>query len=233
MPWFKVDDGLADHPKTVLAGNAAMGLWVKAGAWSAKHLTDGFVPSHMVQVLGTKGQASTLVACGLWSASPDGFQFGDWSEYQPSKESVEAERLAARERMANVRAARKGVRANNTRSSEEVRLTRPVPSQPDPLTTTTGALKRGTRIPDPFNLTPEMRQWAATEAPGADITRETVKFVNYWRSKTRDATKLDWPATWRNWLLNADERKPAQKLTPSQRAQQTMNLGIELKGIEA
>jgi len=43
MPWFKVDDTLAFHAKVVAAGNAAMGLWVRAGAHSMQQLTDGFI----------------------------------------------------------------------------------------------------------------------------------------------------------------------------------------------
>ena len=41
MTWFRVDDTLAMHPKVYAAGNAAMGLWVRAGAWSMQQLTDG------------------------------------------------------------------------------------------------------------------------------------------------------------------------------------------------
>ena len=59
MPWFKVDDNLAFHHKVVAAGNAAMGLWVRAGAMCAQQLTDGFVPDHMVNTLGSKALAGT------------------------------------------------------------------------------------------------------------------------------------------------------------------------------
>lgn len=33
MTWFKVDDGFYDHPKVDQLPNAAVGLWVKCGAW--------------------------------------------------------------------------------------------------------------------------------------------------------------------------------------------------------
>lgn len=66
--------------------------------------------------------------------------------------------------------------------------------------------KRGTRIPDDFAVTVEMVTWAKTNAPNVDGKRETEKFINYWRAKTgAQATKLDWPATWRNWLMTAQE----------------------------
>jgi len=66
--------------------------------------------------------------------------------------------------------------------------------------------KRGTRIPDDFKVTPDMVAWATERVPHVDGRRETEKFTNYWRAKTRDATKLDWAATWRNWMLNAADR---------------------------
>jgi hypothetical protein len=63
---------------------------------------------------------------------------------------------------------------------------------------------KGTRLPEPFNLTKEMRAYAAEKRPNLDVLEETEKFTNYWRAKTgRDATKLDWLATWQNWILNA------------------------------
>lgn len=64
--------------------------------------------------------------------------------------------------------------------------------------------KRGSRIPDDFHVTSDMVTWAKANAPNVDGRRETEKFINYWRSKTGSgATKLDWPATWRNWMLTA------------------------------
>lgn len=64
--------------------------------------------------------------------------------------------------------------------------------------------KKGRRLPDPFLLTAEMRQWAKERRPEIDPALETEKFANYWRAKTgKDATKLDWRLTWNNWILSA------------------------------
>lgn len=42
-----------------------------------------------------------------------------------------------------------------------------------------------------------------------DIEREAAKFRDYWLAKTgQGATKLDWAATWRNWVRNAPRRPP-------------------------
>jgi hypothetical protein len=64
MPWFRVDDNLAFHAKAIAAGNAAMGLWVRAGAWAMQQLTDGEIPRHMAQQMGTRGEIKRLVDSG-------------------------------------------------------------------------------------------------------------------------------------------------------------------------
>lgn len=89
MPWFKVDDRLSLHPKVMAAGNVAMGLWVRAGSWSAAHLTDGFIPATLLASFGAKrSHADALVKAGLWQVEPDGYRFRDWLDYQPSAHDV-------------------------------------------------------------------------------------------------------------------------------------------------
>lgn len=136
MTWFRVDDNLAMHPKAIAAGNAALGLWVRAGSWCGQQLTDGFVPKAVAASLGTSAQAKALVDAGLWTKVDGGWQFHDWTERQPTRVHVETERDKARERMANLRRGSGDVRPNtppnDDRTSDDVRLPRPVPSRPSP-----------------------------------------------------------------------------------------------------
>lgn len=95
MTWFKVDDNLALHPKVLAAGNAAMGLWVRAGAWSSAQLTDGYIPAEIVAVLGgKKADVDRLVNAGLWSREKQGYQFHDWLDRNPSSTEVKQGRDA-------------------------------------------------------------------------------------------------------------------------------------------
>lgn len=74
--------------------------------------------------------------------------------------------------------------------------------------------KRGSRIPVDFAVDQAMVAWAREHAPNIDGRRETEKFIDYWQSKTgKDATKLDWVATWRNWMRQAEERLPKRRST--------------------
>jgi hypothetical protein len=72
---------------------------------------------------------------------------------------------------------------------------RPAPSSP----------KRGTRLPADWQLPKTWGEWAQTERPDwtdDDIRRVALAFRNHWVAKAgRDATKLDWLATWQNWVL--------------------------------
>lgn len=100
MTWFKVDDTLAFHAKAIAAGNAAMGLWVRAGSWSAQQLTDGFIPAHVAAALGTPEEAAALVQVSLWDMGDTGFQFHQWTDAdrQPLREDVERRREAWRQK---------------------------------------------------------------------------------------------------------------------------------------
>lgn len=99
MPWFKVDDSFYDHPKVFDAPDCAVALWVRAGTWSARNLTDGFVPARLPARLCDDPDVAVreLIARGLWSRSKGGYQFHDWSVYQPTR----SEAIAARDRMAS------------------------------------------------------------------------------------------------------------------------------------
>lgn len=83
---------------------------------------------------------------------------------------------------------------------------------PEPKTTVSKpkeTVKRATRLPDDFELTPERRLVAEAETLPAE--RTFAKFVNYWRSVSGSRSrKLDWDATWRNWCMTeADRFRPA------------------------
>lgn len=85
--WFKVDDSFHSHPKSTAASLEALGLWTVCGSWSGDHLTDGFVPDHMIRIL-ARGQAQLadeLVAAGLWRRTKGGYRFHQWDERNPTK----------------------------------------------------------------------------------------------------------------------------------------------------
>lgn len=234
IPWFKIDDGFHGHPKVVELDLEAVGLWTLAGTWCADYLTDGAIGIKTIRRLGgDKDLAQTLVDAGLWLEDDEGYQFKDWEDYQPLKEQVEAERAAAQERMRQVRAKKKGVRPNTSRtdpersgeqtpkfgrSSENVRVTptqsQPDPARPDPTSSPNGEetpRKRGSRLPEGWHPSPESLAKARTEAPDVDHQREHAVFVDYWAAQPgQKGVKQEWDATWRNWMRRAQKDHDAR-----------------------
>lgn len=92
----------------------------------------------------------------------------------------------------------------------------PPPLNPPPLTPPltppepSGNRQRGSsprptarkRCPEEFQVTEDLRTWAAANAPGVDVEAQTAAFRDY---EFRNG-KTDWAATWRNWMRKA---KPA------------------------
>jgi hypothetical protein len=66
---------------------------------------------------------------------------------------------------------------------------------------------KGSRLADDFEPTPEMVDWAREKAPTAKRADHEA-FCDYWRAQPgQRGVKLDWPATWRNWMRREQERR--------------------------
>ena len=92
--------------------------------------------------------------------------------------------------------------------------------------------KRGTRLPTGFTVPPD---WIADghtarekhRLPPANLELEAENFVAYWAAKSgKDATKLDWHATWLTWCRRANA-SPRQRDGPN--GQQTDFLDGEIR----
>jgi 5-methylcytosine-specific restriction endonuclease McrA len=102
VAWFNVDDSFYDHPKVWDAPDCAVALWTRAGSWSSRNLTDGFVPAGMpARFCGDHEQAiRELLDRGLWIRTRGGYLFHDWTDWNSSKEAVKARRTASARRQA-------------------------------------------------------------------------------------------------------------------------------------
>jgi hypothetical protein len=93
VPWFQVDDDLPTHPDMLAVSLAARGLWVTAGAWCAKRLTDA-VPDHVLASLGSTPELEQeLGAQGVWKRARKGWRFTQNGLCKiPVKETVDHQR---------------------------------------------------------------------------------------------------------------------------------------------
>ena len=62
--------------------------------------------------------------------------------------------------------------------------------------------KKGTRIPDDFS--PDIEAAISEGLSRPDAERHARSFCDYWRARPgKEGLKLDWQATWRNWVRKA------------------------------
>ena len=97
---------------------------------------------------------------------------------------------------------------------------------------------QGKRLPDDWKLPKAWGEWALEDNPALtaeDVRKEGEKFRNHWVAKAgKDARKLDWKATWANWI-RSDYVKPSG-ISPTSGSSSAnwflTSTGIEAKGVE-
>lgn len=213
MGWFKVDDQLAFHAKSVMAGNSAMGLWVRAGSWSSAQLTDGFIPTHMANAMANAManpcDQDALVMAGLWNEVDGGFRFHEWQDFQPSAEAEKEKRKAtsaARSRAGKAGAeARWNGKQDGKGIANEWQSDGPDPTRPD-LTLSkesvaeTSRKRPKTRLPASWTPKSTHTQYASDEGIALDFQAERFRT----HAEANDRMLADWDAGFRNWLLKAE-----------------------------
>ena len=107
MPWARLDDNFPDHVKVIEAGPLACWLHVCGICYSARQLTDGYIPRAYVFRLASVENplelVQRLVDVGLWHEVENGYQIHDYLEYNPSAAQVKAKREANAKRQASWR----------------------------------------------------------------------------------------------------------------------------------
>ena len=69
--------------------------------------------------------------------------------------------------------------------------------------------KRGSRLSPDWVLTKSLGEWAQAERPDLNIRQTAEQFKDYWVAQPgQKGVKLDWSATWRNWVRNSKATKP-------------------------
>jgi hypothetical protein len=213
LTWFKVDDGFAFHPKAIMAGNSALGLWVRAGAWCGANLTDGALPRHMIGTFGAQARdAKKLVSVGLWVEIEDGYQFHEWNLMQPTKADVEAERAANRARQKEWRDKKRSGVTDTATDTVSNAVTNDAPSRPDPTRpieeeAKASSSRRAAELPLPTAWKPTAAHEEKAKEKFLDVNLTAEAFRNH--AEANDRRARNWDAAFRNWILKATPGTPA------------------------
>lgn len=103
MGWARFDDRWPTHPKLLAAGLEAKGLDASGICYAAGQETDGFIPDSALLIIAAghrnpRKVAAVLVGVGRWSRDDErkGYIIHDYLEYNPTRESREADRVEKR-----------------------------------------------------------------------------------------------------------------------------------------
>lgn len=69
-------------------------------------------------------------------------------------------------------------------------------------------IARGTRLPNNWVPDSDLAAWSKAERPDLDLRQVLMEFRDYWSALAgAKAVKLDWDATWRNWVRKQNASK--------------------------
>lgn len=138
---------------------------------------------------------------------------GKWHQKRLLAERDYVEKSRAQKSAAGKASAKAKALKNNDEVSTAVNQPLPTERQqpiPTPIKEKTEAKasskKIGCRLPEDFK--PD-QEWSLAQGLSVDVLqREFDQFRDYWTAKSgKDATKLDWQATWRTWVRNTKARQ--------------------------
>lgn len=134
-----------------------------------------------------------------------------WESRQPKREDGASERSKAwREKNKRERdeAERKRTQTNaNERQDTDTEKDTDTERKSEVVAATTRAkANRASRLQSDWDLPEKWGEWAESQGLSPEeIIREADKFKDYWQGNGK--TKMDWEATWRNWIRRCMEVK--------------------------
>jgi IS1 family transposase len=196
--WFRFYDDVVNDPKVQRLDPKLFKSWVNILCLASKN--DGWVP-HIDDVMfhlrlseAEAGRVTdALVSSGLLDEFDGRFTPHNWKERQ-FKSDVSTERVKRfrqQQRIVSVTPNETPPETEQITDTEQNREER--------------ARKRGVRLDPGWKPSPEDASEAVRKLGGPlHAEQELLKFHDYWKAQPgQRGVKLDWDATWRNWIRNA------------------------------
>lgn len=224
--WIKMRADLLDDPTVDrLAEVLGIDMLTTVGAlfcfwaWADKYAVDGVVDgatSRLIDKVSQKaGFCEALVKVGWLEVLDGGIRIPRFDRHNgnSAKERSLKNQRQARWRDSKVddkKDALPSTRASTAPSTREEKRR----EEDKPPT----VVKRASRkCPPDFEVTEDMRTWAALECPTVNVSKATAKFCDH----TFKTAMTDWNGAWRNWLRKDAEYGPAKPGSQSEPAWRT------------
>lgn len=234
LPWFKLFHEARTDDKLRVLGDDEHRCWFHLLCFAAEQEERGVVPpmpSFLLSVKVAGGDEellgrtlAKLAGLDIVAHAEDGaIRFVHFDRRQYGKPSNHPERVAARvsalrqRRKADSNAPVTPLLSRGKREEEEKEKEEgDTPPLSPPTDEREAPPNRKRKLPDDFAVTDEMRQTAESfGVPPDKVDFETERFKDWASGGER---KVDWVATWRNWMARAPRMSGYDRLKPPARA---------------
>ncbi|WP_174523134.1 hypothetical protein [Pseudomonas oryzihabitans] len=225
--WIKFELTTLDKPEVCqiadeanIDSDAVVGKLLRVWGWFDQQTSEGNAPSVSKRLLdrlvGVTGFCDLMRKVG-WMVEDDGVI--SIPNFERHNGKTAKNRLLTAKRVANHKAANGKGNARSVSDAlpredvekrekeQEPRAGSAAPQhQAEANPETDQAKPRASRLPKDWALPEDWAAWALAERP--EFTEQQVRaigatFADFWHAKAgKDACKLDWLATWRNWIRN-------------------------------
>jgi hypothetical protein len=213
--WLKMECATPDKPE-VFAITAKMG-WddpdltvgklFRVWRWFDQQTTNGnahgVTTSLLDRIASATGFAQAMIEVGWLTVSDSGLELPNFEKHNGATAKSRAQTA---KRVANHRALDgcNGATVTGALAREEKR--REEKSKPKSKAETATA----SRLPADWTPSDSDLKFCAVERPDLDCSAVAARFSDYWRSLPgAKGKKLDWSATWRNWVRNENAKSGA------------------------
>jgi hypothetical protein len=215
--WIKMRIALADDPAVIsIAARLSVDEFEVVGmlhhlwGWADTQSRDGHAPGvtnvWIDRYVRHAGFADAMVSVGWLGIDETGVTFPKFDRH--NGETAKTRALAA-ERKRNQRGKVTAESGQESRNERDKSVTREEKRREEKKEPKSKADARATRLPAEWFPDEDDVSFCQQERPDLDVRSVSAQFRDYWVAKAgRDGAKLDWRATWRNWVRN--QRSTAQ-----------------------
>ncbi len=216
--WIKMRSDLMTHPKIVRISSALKAdklrvigglhaVWSLFDAHSDDGILDGYTPEALDEYLGWPGFSTCLISVKWLEEDGESLSTPRFDEHNGQSAKRRATETQ-RKRLARLDEDLSASVADKMRSREEKRREEKKELKSKAVVAT------ASRLPDDWMPSLDDAQFCSKERPDLTIDGTASRFKDYWIAQPgAKGRKLDWHATWRNWVRN--EKAPLARGSPA------------------
>ncbi len=220
MAWLKFDTATPEKPEVLAIAIAlgfddpdlVVGKLLKVWRWFDQHTVEGnangVTAALLDRMIGVPGMCAAMASVGWLVVSETGLELPNFERHNGK---TAKDRALTAQRVAKAK-----TKAKSNDQGNASTVTTPLPREEKRREENSSSLRseegaRASRLPTDWALPEPWREWAEHERPELDLTRTAAAFADYWHGKAgKDGRKVDWAATWRNWVRNERSIPPSR-----------------------